>query len=204
MSEPRRGRPDGTGEPAEVPPHIVDAARHVLAQDGLAAATLQRISATAGVSRMTLHRRGVSKQDILRAIAEGLEADYREAIWPALVGTGTGAERLAHALELVCGVTERNIAMLEALSASSHDAIYHDAGAGALTRPVFTEPLARLLLDGAADGSLAELDPQETATVLFNLVGHTYRHLRTGHRWSARRAREGVIGLAMGGVLARR
>lgn len=200
MSEPRRERPDGTGQPAEVPPHIVDAARHVLAQDGLAAATLQRISATAGVSRMTLHRRGVSKQDILRAIAEGLEADYREAIWPALVGTGTGAERLAHALELVCGVTERNLAMLEALPAASHDA---NAGAGALTRPVFTEPLARLLLDGAADGSLTELDPQETATVLFNLVGHTYRHLRTGHRWSARRAREGVIALVMRGVVAR-
>ncbi|PZS14499.1 MAG: TetR/AcrR family transcriptional regulator [Solirubrobacterales bacterium] len=200
MSETRHEPPAGVSDPAEVPPHIVDAARHVLAQDGLAAATLQRISATAGVSRMTLHRRGVSKQDILRAIAEGLEADYREAIWPALVGTGTGAERLAHALELVCGVTERNSAMLEALSASSHDA---NAGAGALTRPVFTEPLARLLLDGAADGSLAELDPQETATVLFNLVGHTYRHLRAGHRWSARRAREGVIALVMGGVVAR-
>ena len=51
-----------------VPPHIVDAASHVLAQDGLAAATLERISAAAGVSRMTLHRRSVSKQDILRAL----------------------------------------------------------------------------------------------------------------------------------------
>ena len=39
--------------------------------------------------------------------------------------------------------------------------------------------------------------------VLFNLVGHTYRHLRTGHAWSAKRAREEVLGLALRGVVAR-
>ena len=49
---------------------------------------------------------------------------------------------------------------------------------------VFTEPVQRLLADGVADGSLAVDDPEETATVLFNLVGHTYRHLRAGHGWS--------------------
>ena len=190
-------------EPRSVPPHIVDAARHVLAQDGLAAATLERISAAAGVSRMTLHRRGVSKDDILRAIAEQLETDYREAIWPALVSQGTGQERLRHALELLCGVTERNLALLSALSAASRDAIYHESGPGALTRKVFVEPLERLLLDGAADGSLAELDAQETATVLFNVVGHTYTHLRLGHGWSAKRARSGVLALVMDGLVAR-
>jgi AcrR family transcriptional regulator len=187
----------------EVPPHIVDAARHVLAEDGLAAATLERISAAAGVSRMTLYRRGVSKQDILRAIAERLEADYREAMWPALVSRGNGEQRLRHALGLLCVVTERNLAMLDALSASSRDAIYHQSGAGALTRNVFAQPIERLLLDGAADGSLAALDAQETATVLFNLIGHTYRHLRSGHGWSAKRARDGVIQLVMEGVIVR-
>jgi AcrR family transcriptional regulator len=187
----------------EIPPHVVDAARHVLAQDGLAAATLERISAAAGVSRMTLHRRGVSKPDILRAIAEQLEADYREAMWPALVSTGSGEHRLRQALEQLCVVTEHNLAMLDALSAPARDAIYHESGAGALTRKVFVEPLERLLLDGAADGSVAVLDAQETATVLFNLVGHTYRHLRSGQRWSVNRAREGVIRLAMEGVVAR-
>ena len=72
----------------EVPPHIVDAARHVLAQDGLAAATLERISAAAGMSRMTLHRRGVTKDDILRTLAAQLELAYRDAFWPALVVEG--------------------------------------------------------------------------------------------------------------------
>jgi AcrR family transcriptional regulator len=191
--------------PPEIPPHIVDAARHVLAQDGLAAATLERISAVAGVSRMTLHRRGVSKGDILRALAERLESDYRAAMWPALVGKGTGAERLTRALELLCDVTERNLALLAALSAASRDQIYHEPGSGALTRKVFVEPLERLLIDGAADGSLvdADADVEEMATVVFNVVGHTYTHLRIGHDWSPERARAGVLGLVLTGVRAR-
>ena len=39
--------------------------------------------------------------------------------------------------------------------------------------------------------------------MLFNLIGHTYRHLRTGHGWSAKRTREAVIELALLGVAAR-
>jgi AcrR family transcriptional regulator len=190
----------GPEDGAEVPPHIVDAARHVLASDGLAAATLERISAAAGISRMTLHRRGVSKDDIMRAIAARLQADYREALWPALVAKGSGHARLTLALELLCAVTECNRAALEALSGEARDAIYHDDGPARLTRKEFTEPLERLLIDGAADGSLAEVDPEETATLVFNAVSHTYRHLRAGHGWAPERARDGVIRLMMDGL----
>jgi AcrR family transcriptional regulator len=186
-----------------VPPHIVDAARHVLAQDGLAAATLERISAAAGVSRMTLHRRGVTKPDILRALAEHFEAEHRETMWQALVARGTGRERLRLALELQCGLSERNLATLEALSAAARDTIFHDGGPAALTRSEFVAPLGRLLLDGAADGTLATVDATETATILYNSVGHTYRHLRIGHGWAPERAREGVLRLAMEGLIVR-
>jgi hypothetical protein len=68
---------------------------------------------------------------------------------------------------------------------------------------VFVEPLHKLLREGAADGSLAPVEVDETATVLFNLVGHTYRHLRAGHGWSATRARSAVVRLALEGVAAR-
>ena len=153
---------------------------------------------------MTLHRHGVSKRDILAAVAARLEGEYRDALWPALVAAGTGAHRLTLALEALCAVTESNLATLDALSASARDDIYHEPGVNALTRPVFVEPLQRLLVDGATDGTLAGVDEQETATVLFNMVGHTYAHLRTGHGWSQDRAREGVIGLVVNGVLARK
>jgi AcrR family transcriptional regulator len=187
-------------DPAAVPPHIVDAARHVLAQDGLAAATLERISAAAGVSRMTLHRRGVTKSDILRALAARFEAEHREAMWTALVARGTARERLRLALELNCELFERNLATLEALSAPVRDAIFHEAGPDALTRGMFVDPLERLLLDGAADGTLRAEDPRETATIVFNAVGHTYLRLRAGHGWAPERAREGVIRLVMTGL----
>ena len=70
--------------------------------------------------------------------------------------------------------------LLAALSASARDAIYHEQGPDRLTRREFVEPLERLLLDGAADGSLRASTPRRRATVLFNVVGHTYTHLRSG------------------------
>jgi len=51
-----------------------------------------------------------------------------------------------------------------------------------LADALFTDPLKRLLRDGTAEGSLRRVDPVETATVLFNMAGWTYVHLRTGHR----------------------
>jgi AcrR family transcriptional regulator len=196
--------PAAVTEPVPVPPHIVSAARHVLARDGLAAATLERISAAAGVSRMTLHRRGVSKRDILRAVAAGFEAEYREAMFEALVARGDARARLQRALELQCELAEANLAALDALSASAREAIFHEPGPGALTRSVFVEPLERLLLDGAADGSLDDVDARETATVLFSTVAHSYRHLRTGHGWRPERARAGVVALVLKGLIARK
>jgi AcrR family transcriptional regulator len=186
-----------------VPDGIVEGARRALELHGASGITLERIAAEAGVSRMTLHRRGVSKEDILGALALRLEAEYRDAMWQALVSDGSARDRLRRALEMECHVAEANLAVLDALSSSAKDEIFHERGGRRLTRPVFVEPLAKLLRDGAADGSLAPLEVDETATVLFNLVGHTYRHLRSGHGWSATRARSAVVRLAIDGVAAR-
>jgi AcrR family transcriptional regulator len=190
-------------EPARpaVAPKVVDAARFVLAEDGLAGATLERIAAAAGVSRMTLHRQGVTKADIIRALGERFEAEHKEAMWQALVSKGTAAERLRLALELECRLAERNRAALDALGDPARSEIFHEPGPDALTRAAFVEPFERLLLDGEIDGTLHADDPRETATVLFNAVGHTYRHLRGGHGWSAKRAREGVLTLVLEGLV---
>ena len=92
--------------------------------------------------------------------------------------------------------------LLVALRAQS-DGVFHRGGEDeALTRTVFAEPLERLLRDGIADGSLREVDPLETATVLFNLVGWTYVHMRTGHGWSPERARAAVLDPVLNGLVA--
>ena len=111
--------------------------------------------------------------------------------------------RLRIALERLCDVTERNLGLLDGLSASGPGTRSTTSRGSRLTRNVFVEPLERLLLDGAADGSLAAVERDETATVLFNAVGHTYRHLRTGHGWEPERARAGILELAMSGLVAR-
>lgn len=180
---------------------LLDAARRAFALHGYAGATLQRIADEAGVSRVTLHRRGVSKDGLLAELVARATDDYRRAMWPALTGSATGAERLGEALEQLCRSAEDNMGLLVALRAQS-DAVFHRAEDEALTRSVFTEPLEKLLRDGAADGSLRPLDPLETATVLFNLVGWTYIHLRTGHGWPPERAGRAVIDPVLHGLLA--
>jgi AcrR family transcriptional regulator len=182
---------------------LLDRARRAIERHGWDRLTLQRLADEAGVSRMTLHRRGVSRELVLAALGERLEAEYRDALWPALTALGTPLERLELALTNLCGVVDGTLGLMDALGHRERDAVFHERTKPAPTRRVFTEPVQRLLTDGVADGTLDVPDPEETATVLFNLVGHTYRHLRTGHGWSAKRAREGVLGLALGGVLAR-
>ncbi|HKZ14889.1 MAG TPA: hypothetical protein VJL81_13695 [Solirubrobacterales bacterium] len=113
-------------------------------------------------------------------------------MWPALTGTGNGAERLALALDALCRSTEAKLELLIALSGRT-EGIFHRDEAEALTRDVFTDPLARILSDGAADGSLRSVDVEGTATVLFNMVGWTYMHLRTEHGWTAERARAATL-----------
>jgi len=188
-------------EQALVPdPRLVDAARRAAALHGWEGATLQRVATAAGLSRMTLHRRGITKDVLLRWLAESLETEHREAMWPALTATGNARDRLEAALAGQCEVVENNLELLEALGRRAHDVVYHEDDRPALTRDAFIEPLRRLLIDGAADGSLKEADPAETATVLLNLVSFTYRHLRTGHGWEPERARRAVLAIALEGV----
>lgn len=184
---------------------VLEGARRALARFGHERSTLERIAQEAGVSRVTLHRRGVTREGILAALAERAAEEYRQALWPALTSRGTGRERLERALSAVCEVAEANLALLLALQAQS-DAVFHDEspdeGEEVATRSAFTEPLERLLIDGHADGSLRTSDPLETATVLFNQVGWTYLHLRSGHRWTPERAQRTVVELALNGVAA--
>jgi AcrR family transcriptional regulator len=182
---------------------LLDAARRTFEQHGFAGATLERIAKAAGVSRVTLHRRGVTKDGLLAELVTRATQAYREAMWPALTGSGDGAQRLTAALETLCEVAEEQMGLLVALRSRS-DEVFHRGGEDeALTRDVFTEPIERILRDGIADGSLREVDPVETATVLFNQVGWTYIHMRTGHGWSAKRSRRGVLDPVLQGVLAK-
>jgi AcrR family transcriptional regulator len=181
---------------------LLTAGREVFRRHGYQGATAERIAAAAGVSRVTLHRRGIGKAEVLALLAEDATRQYRDAMWTALTASGSGRERLELALRTLCENAEENLEVLLALG-SQTDAVFHEAEGdeGAMTRDVFTEPLARLLQDGASDGSLRPVKAAETATLLFNAVGWTYIHLRSGHRWSAKRARTRTVDLVLHGLL---
>lgn len=193
--------------PVSMPPALDDellsAARRALARHGVARATLARIAEEAGLSRVTLYRRGVTREAVLAALASRVLDDYRRAMWPALTARSSGAERLRRALGAVCDVAEDSLELVLVLGERIGGALGEPGSSDEdAARHTFTEPLERLLRDGATDGSLRETDASETATVLINLVGWTYVHLRAGPRWSPRRAKRATLRVALGGVLA--
>ena len=181
---------------------LLDAAERAFGKHGYAGATLERIAQEASVSRVTLHRHKVTREALLEALAERATEDYRRALWGPMTGVGSAAQRLRSAFEALCDVAEEHMVLLLAVRAQTDRVFHESADEATLTRTVYTEPLERLLRDGAADGSLREVDPVETATVLFNMVGWTYIHLRSGHRWDPQRAKVASIDPIFRGLIS--
>jgi AcrR family transcriptional regulator len=168
---------------------VIEGARRAIASGGWQAATLTRIAEEAGVSRMTLHRHGLGREEIFTLLARDYEQAFRAALWPSVASGGTGAERLRQALESVCEVAEEHLAFLAALDREVRG------------REGYVEPVRRLLAAGIADGSLRPVNVDEMTTVLVNAVHRTYRHLRIAHEWDERRASERLIELVLHGLL---
>ena len=162
---------------------------------------IEELATAAGLSRMTLHRRGIGKEEIRAALAELLADEFRAAALPALTSSAPADERLRVALEGICRVDERYLGLIEGLG-DELEPIFHESGDGeVMTKGSFTEAIRRILEDGASEGNLDPgTDAEEKATLIFNAAGWTYRHMRLGHRWDPDRAREQVVDLLVAGV----
>jgi len=186
----------GIAGPARPSDRLVDAATEVLARDGWEGLTLQAVAERAGVSRVTVWRRAASREVLAAEMVSRLAADYRETLWPILTGPGTGAERLEAALAAMCDVADRHLPLLLAADSAfrqTHAQVMHAVG--------FTEPIARLIRDGVADGSIAcPSDPAALADVVFSATYWPYVHLRGRHGWSAAGARAMLLPLIQGGI----
>jgi AcrR family transcriptional regulator len=163
--------------------------------------TIDEMAEAVGVSRMTLHRHGVSKEKALMQLRELLIAEHQAAALRALTAEGPARNRMELALGGVCDVDERYLALIDSL-AEDLATVFHEEGDGpVLTRPGFTDALRRILIDGTQDGTLRSSDPAEDATLLLNAAGWTYRHLRGGHHWTPEHASRRVVELLMRGVI---
>ncbi|MDT3442660.1 MULTISPECIES: TetR/AcrR family transcriptional regulator [unclassified Pseudofrankia] len=185
---------------ATIEPALVDATAAAISRWGLADVTLERVATQAGLSRATLHRRGVTRDALVDALTARAAEEFRAAVWPAITGPGTAAERLRAALDGLCAAADAHLELLAGLFLARGE-VFHEPGPGTLTIDTFAGPFERLLRDGALDGSLRDVPPTVTATVLFNTAGWGYVHLRASHRWPAQRARTAVIDLVLRGLL---
>jgi AcrR family transcriptional regulator len=175
---------------------LLAAATDVLGTTGWDRLTMGDVADRAGVSRATLWRQIGGKEELRRALIRRLLVDYRASLWPALTATGTGRERLRRALEAMCAVFDRHLALLTAFDTAFHET-------GLFDEPIedVVAPLVRLILDGAADGSLApQTDPEEAADLVFNTVCWPYVHLRRHHSWAPERAQGRLLDLVLDGL----
>jgi AcrR family transcriptional regulator len=184
----------------EVEAQLLDATAAAIARWGLSETTLERVAAEAGMSRATIYRRGVTREQLIAALTEQAADSFRTAMWPALTGPGTAAQRLHTALTAICIAADAHLPLLAGLFLA-HGEVFHRPGPDALLVDVFAEPFERLLRDGAADGTLRAVPPTLTATVLFNTVGWGYIHLRASHHWDPERARHAVLDLVLHGLV---
>jgi len=185
-------------EPPE--PKLIEAARKAIEKHGYAGLTLERIAGESEVSRVTLHRRGHSKDEIFNALVVQVREEHRDALWPALTASGDGADRLRMAVTKVCDMCERDLDVMLAMRAQL-DAVAHGAkGPDPQTNWIVAEPLQVLARDGIADGSLRDGDPEELGALLVNWAGWTYVHLRTAFAWKPRRARSVVVEQLIGAL----
>jgi len=150
---------------------------------------------------MTLHRRGLGRDEIFALLARDYEEAFRAALWPAVTGKGSGAERLEAMLVAVCEVTEDHLDFLAALDEESDRRFFHESDEEVHSREGYINPIERLLADGISDGSLRPVEIEETATVLVNATDRTYRHLRRAHDWDPERSRGALIDLMLRGLL---
>lgn len=190
MSRSQRGVIDRT---------LVDATAAAITRWGLEHVTLERIAEEAGLSRATIYRRGVTREELVGALTIEAADTYRRAILPAIAGAGTARERLRAALEALCHTADDHLHLLAGLFLARGE-LFHQPGPDALVVDVFAEPFERLLRDGASDGSLRVSSPEVTATVLFNLVGWGYIHLRAAHDWKPGPTRDAIIDIVMAGI----
>ena len=178
---------------------LIDATATAITRWGLNEVTLERIAAEAGVSRATMYRRGFTRDELVSALTLEASDAYRRAILPALARPGTARERLHSALEALCDTADDHLHLLAGMFLA-HGEVFHQPGPDALVVDVFAEPFERLLRDGAADGTLRGVSPEITATVLFNLVGWGYIHLRAAHHWKPGPTRDAIIDLVITGL----
>lgn len=175
---------------------VVAGAHRAVERWGWRHATLERIARESGLSRMTLHRHGLGRDEIFALLGRAYEDDVRASVARACAVDRPAGVRLRRGLAAVCAATERHLAFLRGLDEEADTRLFHEGGR---SRAGYVSPIEDVLRAGIRDGSFRRVGVAETATLLVNAADRTYRHLRGAHGWSPARAR-GPIELLVRGI----
>jgi AcrR family transcriptional regulator len=190
--------------PAKVAARLYSAV-DVIAENGLANTKIEEIAAASGVPKATLYYYFAGKEDILAFLLKDSLAFLAGDVATAADAPGTGRERLA-------GVVAVQIEHTLTNSATSR-ALIGDLGRAARlpdlaesVQAAFYDPIARVLRDGALDGSLRKIaDPDEAALSIFGTVIMTgLIHAVVGTDRTAESITAGVLDLLLEGLQSRR
>lgn len=185
----------------DIDAHLLDAVARILSRDGLSGLSISAIAEEAGLSRVTLHRRGNSIDDYVVAALVRVSDDLRASLWPAMTGDGGAADRLVDALHVLCEVCERHAGVMSAVYNTPVRPL--PGQPDRTTSLEFIEPFERLLRDGVIDESLRGDDPLVDATLVANAVAWTYLHMRHAHDWDPTLTAVRVVQLAVAQHLTR-
>ncbi len=167
----------------------------VLRERGFGGLTLERVAEVAGRARSTLWRQGLGRDELLAALVGELADDFRAAMYPVLTSAGTGRERLARSLEVLCDLLDRHLPLMLAT-----DEAFHQQPAPG-RHPDYLYPFIQFLREGTEDGSIPPADDLvATADVAFNAVAWPYVHLRGRHGWPAGQAKDRIVGAVLNGI----
>jgi len=175
---------------------VVEGAGRAIEQYGWHGSTLERIAGESGLSRMTLHRHGLGREEIFALLGQAYEQDFRDAVAAACSIAAPAPVRLRSGLRAVCDTSERHLGFLVGLDDEADTRLFHESGH---SRSGFISPVESVLREGIADGTFRRVPVASTATLLVNAADRTYRHLRLAHRWAPPRAR-GAIDLLVNGL----
>lgn len=186
--------------PAQVAAKLY-AAADVIAENGLANTKIEEIAAASGIPKATLYYYFTGKDDILAFLLKDSLASLAGAVAVAADAPGPGRDRLAAVVSVQIEHILRNSGPSRALVGD----LGHAARLPELAEAVqaaFYEPIARVLRDGAADGSLRAVDdPESTAVSIFGTVIMTgLIHSIVGTERSAAAISAGILDLLMTGL----
>jgi AcrR family transcriptional regulator len=148
----------------------VMAAAALFAERGLDGATMSDIAGATGIPRATLYYHFDGKEAVFACMCDRVFCEFEEAVAAALSGPGAAAERLGRVVRAQLACYAAHPAAFLAIHLDLGRAVRR-AEIGERAARAYLRPVARLLEEGAADGSIRPVaNPRAVAAALLGAV----------------------------------